>query len=304
MGSRKARHSVRLLGVTLVGAALAAQPILLSPTPASATVTATSHFIVTASSSNTSAFVTVIANAATDGHPNALIFVTPNDTPGGECGCVIETAPIGVIYNLFGGNRWAIFTEDTSNIPVGAQFNVLVVQHSSAYVFRHTSTATDTSGNSTAIDSTQTNGKPNALLQVTHVVEGSGTQANNHVIGVTYANNKAAIFNEDGAPMPLNTHFNVMVGSSKSNGGTASKLETVFGSGSNSVISNGRTNGNPNAIIFDTANFDPSYIGGVFDTSPTGVTYIASPTDQWAVTHQDGTAMGNGSAFNLLVFWS
>lgn len=153
------------------------------------------------------------------------------------------------------------------------------------------------------MDSTKTNGKPNALLQVTQVASGS-VQINNHIVGVTFANNRAAIFNEDGAAMPVGAHFNVMVGASKSNGGRAVIQQTVFGSGSNSVINYSRSNGDPNAVIFDTPNFDPGYIGGDYETSPSGVTYIASPTDQWAVTQADGSAMVNGEAFNLLVFTS
>ncbi len=123
-------------------------------------------------------------------------------------------------------------------------------------------------------------------------------------MGVTFANNRAAIFNEDTTAMPVGARFNVMVGAGKSNGGKAVIQQTGFGSGSNSIISNARTNGNPNAIIFDTPNFDPAYLGGVYDTAPSGISYLASPTDQWAVTQQDGTAMGNGPAFNLLIYWS
>ena len=191
----------------------------------------------------------------------------------------------------------------SSNLPVGAQFNVLVVQHASADAFVQVSTATNTAGDATSINSTQTNGKPNALLQVTQVASAS-QQLNNHPIGVSYANNQAVIFNEDTAPMPVGAHFNVMVGSSKSNGGRTYLQQTGFGSGSDSVVSNARTNGNPNAVVFDTPNFDPSYIGGVYDTAPSGVAYLAGPTDRWAVAQQDGSTMGNGPAFNLLIFSS
>ena len=69
---------------------------------------------------------------------------------------------------MYGGGRWGIFNEDTStNIPVGASFNVLVVPHANADVFLQIATAGNTSGDSTSINSTATNGKPKAFLQVT-----------------------------------------------------------------------------------------------------------------------------------------
>lgn len=302
MKHRRQRGGWGILGsvATIVGI-LTAPLAGVAASPAEASVTVTSHFIWTTTSANTSAFVTGIDNGATNGQPNAILFVTPNDTPGGVCGCTLDPAPIGVIYNLFGGNRWAIYNEDESNMPVGAQFNVLVVQHASANVFVQVSTASNTTGDATSINSVQTNGKPTALLQVTQVAS-SSVQVNNHPIGVSYANNQAVIFNEDTASMPIGAHFNVMVGSSKSNGGKTYLQQTGFGSGSDSVVSNGRTNGNPNAVIFDTPNFDTAYIGGVFDTVPSGVAYVPGPTDRWAVAQQDGSAMGNGPAFNLLIF--
>ena len=57
-------------------------------------------------------------------------------------------------------------------------------------------------------------------------------------------------------------------------------------------------------MIFVIPNFDAPYLGGVFDAAPSGVTYVAGPTDKWAVSNQDGSAMGNGPAFNLLMFSS
>jgi len=304
MGSRRRRHCSTALGaVALTTMASWASLTGWSAAPASASVTATSHFIWTATSSNTVDFLTIINNGATNGLPNAMLFVTPSDTPGGVCGCIVDQVPIGIVY---GGGRWSIFNEDLStNIPAGASFNVLVVQHANADVFVQTATASNTAGDSTSINSTATNGKPKAFLQVTQRSSGGNQSVyNNRAVGVTFANNKAAIFNEDTSPMSVGAEFNVMVGASKSNGGRLFLQQTVFGSGSDSIISSPLTNGNPNAVIFDTANFDAPYIGGVFDTAPSGVTYLSSPTDKWAVSHQDGSNMGNGPAFNLLIFSS
>lgn len=51
---------------------------------ASAAVTVTSHFIWTATSSNEIAGITLINNGATNGLPNALLFVTPTYDPAGS----------------------------------------------------------------------------------------------------------------------------------------------------------------------------------------------------------------------------
>ena len=304
MGSPRGRHHLTTLAAVAL-TAMASLPAVTgwSAAPASATVGATSHFIWTTTPSNTTGFLTVINNGATNGLPKAMLFVTQNDTPGGVCGCVVDQVPIGITY---GGGRWLIFNEDLStNMPIGASFNVLVVQHANADVFVQTATTTNTVGDSTSITSTATDGKPKALLQVTQrSTGGSQSVNNNRSVGVTFANNKAAIFNEDTSPMPVGAEFNVMVGASKSNGGALYLQQTVFGSGSDSTISNSHTTGNPNAVIFVTPNFDAAYLGGVFDAAPSGVTYVAGPTDKWAVSNQDGSAMGNGPAFNLLMFSS
>ena len=301
MEIRHIRRTTQLAGAGLLTAAAMA-PWLTAPAPASASVTVTSHFIWTATSSNTAYFASAINNAATNGLPHALLFVTPNNAAGGVCGCVSDPAPIAVTYGLLGGNRWSIINEDESNIPLGAQFNVLVVQAPSASVFVQHATTANTSGYTTTIDATSTNGKAGALLQVTQVDNEASGPLNPHAIGVTYANNRAAIFNEDQSAIPIGAQFNVMVGSAKSNGGRTHLQQTLFGSGSDSVINYSGTNGNPNAVVLETPNFDTPYIGGVYDASATGVTYVGSPTDEWAVTQEDGSSMGNGPAFNLLVF--
>src|SRR5579864_5150247 len=107
---------------------------LLTSLPASAAVTVTSHFIWTATSSNVQTSFTFINNGATNGAPNALLFVTPAYDSGGVCGCVVDSSPLGVIWAP-GQNKWAIVNENFSSIPLGASFNVLVVPKATSQVF-------------------------------------------------------------------------------------------------------------------------------------------------------------------------
>ena len=224
MGTRRAPRVSRLVSCAALAIAGFFVPVTIAAAPpASATVTVTSHFVWTATSSNTQFFVTTINNDATNGLANAMLFVTPNLSPGGICTCVTDPVPVGVIYNLLGSGRWAIFNEDGStNIPIGASFNVLVVQNPSKDVFVQTATTGNTGGGDfTSINSKLTNGKPSAQMIVTPNYDPGGTNgvADDHTVGLFYESSKWSVFNEDLAGMPIGAHFNVMIGATKSNGG-------------------------------------------------------------------------------------
>jgi hypothetical protein len=94
--------------------------------PASASVTVTSHFVWTADSANTSGDSAFIVNGATNGEPKDLLFVTPNFTVGGICGCVYLPDPIGAWYDS-ANDEWAVLREDGGAMPVNESFNVLIL---------------------------------------------------------------------------------------------------------------------------------------------------------------------------------
>ena len=82
--------------------------------------TSTPVFVHKATSGNINGYYTTISNPRTDGHPNAILWLTHNwnqDT-------MSETHPVGVFYS---GGHWAIYHEDGATMPVGAAYNVLVV---------------------------------------------------------------------------------------------------------------------------------------------------------------------------------
>ena len=98
----------------------------------------------------------------------------------------------------------------------------------------------------------------------------------------------------------------MLVGSKPSNGGKAVLLTgtSTNTSGSSSFISNTETTGNPNTVIFDTENADPSLNFGAGDPVQTGVVYDTT-SDIAAVFNEGGTSMPTTTYyFNLLIFAS
>lgn len=303
----RSRCAVASLLAVVIGSPLLM--VIALAQPASASVTVTSHFIYVAPGNGT--FASPINNDATNGEGSALLFVTPNYSAGGVCGCVADTVPTGVIYNLFGGARWAIYNLDEStNIAAGSTYNVLVVQKASNKVFVQTATTANTLGGATYIDSPLTNDNPNAMILITPNYDPDGTDGFNsdHPVGAYYnpTLKQWGVLNEDGTSMAIGAQFNIMIGSKASNGGsevvtTASRKNSA---GSYVLVNSSESDGNPNAAVFETPNCDPGGTGGTFDTAATGVEYFQSPTDDWGVFQEDSSSMVRRSSFNVLVFSS
>ena len=253
-------------------------------------------FVHTATAGNSAGDYTTIDNALTNGNPNAIVFVTPNLNPGGVFG-VYENHNIGVYYNS-AANRWRIFNQDIVAVPANTSFNVLVF---ASDIFVHKAIAGNTSGNHTTIDNALTNGNPNAIAFVTPNYNPGGAQSGiyaNFPIGVFYNGTQLGIFNQNGvsSSMPFGEVFNVLI----PNPDTSVFVHTATGgnsAGDYTTIDNALTNGNPNAIVLVTPNYNPG--GGVYDNNNIGVFYTGS---KWAIFHQDGlTGMTAGAAFNVTV---
>lgn len=267
-------------------------------------VTVTSHFVWRPTSGTTSGDSTFLGNGATNGNRKDLLFVTPNLSPGGisPCPCLLDpTPPVGVWYN---GSQWAIFNEDSSSMGTLFSYNVLVVPKAGHAAFAVHATSASKHGDYVIINSPATNGNPKALLQVTQVFNPSNV-FNPHQIGVRYfkVRRRWAIFNEDGAAMPLNASFNVLVGNAPSNGGQTALLTATAGNKLNAavLISNAETTGNPNNVVFVTQDFNPSDKGGTSNDASVIVAY--SGTKEAAIDWASPAAPV-GAAFNLLIFSS
>ena len=271
-------------------------PIIPTAVPAATS----GQFVVTASAANITDNWVVIDSSLTNNNPNAIVFATSNWNPGGSGG-TYDNHNIGVWYYASVG-KWAVYNQDRAAMPVGASFNILVAPASSS-VFILTASAANIAGNYTYIDSTLTNGNPNAIVFITanYNPGGSGGTYNDHATGVWYDSSvgKWAIFNQAKADMPVGAAYNVMIAAA------SSSVFVLTGSSANIAmnsiyIDSGLTNGNTTALVFITANWNPGGSAGVYNNHATGVWYYSAGS-KWAVYNQDVLNMSAGAAFNIMV---
>ncbi len=83
-------------------------------------------FVHRATPENISENSTYLDGPPTDGNPNVVLVVTQNWNPGGSDG-KYNNHPIGVWYDR-DRSKWAIFNQDRAAMPVGANFNVAVLE--------------------------------------------------------------------------------------------------------------------------------------------------------------------------------
>lgn len=88
--------------------------------------TTTSVFTVTSTAANISSNYVMIDNPSTNNNPNAIVLVT-HDYESLGLGVYLNKA-VGVFYNYSGpfANKWGVYLEDRTGMPVGVKFNVLV----------------------------------------------------------------------------------------------------------------------------------------------------------------------------------
>jgi hypothetical protein len=279
---------------------------LAAPPAAAITVTVTSHFVWTPPDSDVNNIDVLVVNGATDNRPGAVLFVTPNYNANAVCGCLYDQDPLSVEWDG-AGRVWAIVNEDRDKMFDGESFNILVVPKTSKSVFFVTAKSSTVSGNSVFIDSKLTNGKPDAEIMVTqNQTQVPGVEFfNPHQVGVRYNSGKKrwAIFNEDGAPMPVGASFNVMVGQRPSNGGKGEILTATSKSLVNGAvdISSSQTTGNPNNVTFVTQNFSPDGKTGHENNAAPGVWYNGKTE---VIFDEDQGSIVAKCAFNALIFSS
>jgi len=287
-----ATGAVAVLGVATFAATPAHAQVR---TPARVT---SSHFLQTVTSGNVVGDSTVINSPATNGKPNAVLFVSQNTTAG-----FLDNHPIGVSY---ASGVWSIFNEDLTTMPIGAQFFVLAFSGSSATDFVLTASTSNISGDTAFISSAKTNHKPTAQLQVTQNWDPGevGYIANPHNPGVWYDGSQWGVFNEDVSTMTTGVSFNVLVGSTGTSGGSLAvqKVTSSNLSGNGTYVTNSHSNNDPSAVIFATSNYNPGHHGGTYDNSPLSVGY-STIFGKWAVQNRVGS-MSVHMAFNLLIFTS
>jgi hypothetical protein len=163
-------------------------------------------YVHTTNTSNITNNWTNLDNSVTNNNPQAVVFVTPNWNPTGSSG-TYDAHPIGVWYH---NGKWHIFNEDQTPIPVGASFNVVVLQHIVQGATVHTAKATNIQANWTTLNNDQANGNHNALVFFTPNMTAQHA-FNNHNTGVWFTSqHNWAIFNQDMAAMPVGASFHIV----------------------------------------------------------------------------------------------
>ena len=279
--------------IVLASAVQAARQFQPLPAAALSTTAATSlgvQFVQVATADNITGSATIVDHPLINNDPTAVIIATPNWNPGGVGG-TYNNHPIAVTYFI---TKWLIVNQDASVMPGYAAFNVLVPK-AGPNAFVHTATATNTFHYYTLIDNPLTNGKPNAKILVT-----PKDTANSRPVGVWYNGTKWGIFNQDGASMPVGVSFHVFVIPETYAGGFVHTATAANISGNYTVIDHPLINGNPNAIVFVTQNWNPGNVGGTYNNHNIGIWYSSSQ-QKWAIFNQDLAAMPVDAAFNVLV---
>ena len=231
--------------------------------------------------------------------PHAHIYVTSNVNPGGSFS-VYNNHPAGAWYDAEAG-LWAVANQDAKPIASYASFNVAFTD-SDPQAGAHVTSAANTSGHISYLDHPLANGNPSALIQASPSWNSSTSGAiHAHVIGVWYDAKKGrwALFNQDFAPMPLNSTFQIYVAQE----GAARFVQRATATntyGSATWIENPATDGKPYAVLIVTPNWNPNGAGGTYNNHVTGVWYDPGK-GKWAILNQDSAAMPTGASFNILV---
>ena len=107
-----------------------------------------------------------------------------------------------------------------------------------------------------------------------------------------------AIFNQDLAAVPAGSTFKVVVPTASA--GFVHYAERPDTAGHYTYLDNGLTNGQPDAVLSVTQNWNPGGGRGVYNDHPVGAQYDAK-LKKWAIYNRDSAPMPEGAAFNFSV---
>jgi hypothetical protein len=194
--------------------------------------------------------------------------------------------------------------EDTAIETTNGAKNANPDEPANVASFAHTATDENSSGDYTYLSDLSINGDPNAIVLVEPAPDrGSADEgAYAHNIGVWYDfrvdREKWAIFNEDRAAVPAGAAFRVVLPpASESFVHRARRANTE---GNITYLDDPLTNGEPDAVLSVTQNWNPGGGVGVYNDHPVGVLYDED-VERWAVYNRDDAPMPYRSAFNVAV---
>ena len=158
----------------------------------------------------------------------------------------------------------------------------------------HRATEENSSGDYTYLNDPEIDGDPNA------VVFASPIGSYDHNAGVWYEpeQQKWAIFNEDRAPVPGDSTFEVIVPPDSERFVHKATEENV--SADTTYVDDPLVNGKPDAEVSVTQNWNPGGGEGVYNDHAVGVRYDAD-RKMWAVYNGDRADMPEGASFNVTV---
>lgn len=168
--------------------------------------------------------------------------------------------------------------------------------------FTHRATDENSRGDYTYISDPSINGQPNAIVLASPTPDQKdiGSASYEHNIGVWYEGGaqKWAIFNQDRATVPAGATFEVEVPQSSAT--FVHRAGALNTAGNYTYLDEQLTNGEPDAVLSVTQNWNPGGGGGVYNDHPIAAVYDAK-LEKWAVYNRDGVSMPKGAAFNIAV---
>jgi sortase A len=155
--------------------------------------------------------------------------------------------------------------------------------------------------NSTYIDHPATNGNPNAFVTITQA-QGAESEDYGHALGVWYDryrdDGRWAVFNQDKEAMREGASFEIAV--LEGTGQFVHTATDVNSTEDRTYVDNALVNGDPDADLAVTQNWNPGGGVGTYNDHDVGVEYDES-SDRWAIFNQDGSAIPEGAAFNVVL---
>jgi hypothetical protein len=216
---------------------------------------------------------------------------TPDDAQEANCG---EAATL---------KGAAVETPDDAQYANYEEANPDQNANASKTMFTHTATDANSRGYYTYISDPAIDGDPNAVVLVAEGTDrgNDGDATYDHNIGVWYegANEKKwAIFNQDRAAIPAGATFEVIIPQASETFVHYAKLDNT--EGNSTYLDNPLTNGEPDAVLAVTQDWNPGGGRGNYNDHPIGVLYDAD-IRKWAICNRGGAPMPDGAAFNIAV---
>jgi hypothetical protein len=165
---------------------------------------------------------------------------------------------------------------------------------SESAAFVHTATNANSRGDYTYLAHPRIDGDPGAVV----LAEPSGPYGRN--IGVWYepGRRRWAVFNQDLAAVPAGTAFEVAV--PPADRGFVHRAAPANTVGNATYLDDPLLNGEPDAEVSVTQNWNPGGGNGVYNDRPVGALYDED-VDRWLIYNEDGAPMPEGAAFNVAV---